>query len=954
MELWSPANPLCLLANSTNIKELVERGEMIGWDCAEDNQAIGGYCEGWTGVRCNTELEYPYNQTVNELSLPGMGLEGSLSGMDLLEYLVHLDLSENKLIGTVPETIGSPTYLETLLLNSNKFTGELPNALFVLTTLQTFNVSDNHLRYVVPAEFGELSGLQGLDLAINAFEGSVPRELCAITGLQYLNFESNYNLHCYDDCLSSVAELITGGVKKCSEVENAGYKEELEDFGHGTSMVIGISGSGAYQYACTPKEAFDDNSSYPIMLSGNYGDSFDTATVTAQFPWSSVAVAQYGFVFACNSNGVYASSNSGVSWALSRETAFALAVATSSSGDYLLLVEGETVGEDNSAVWMNNGYGQSDDWHHLDVPKKATAASMDCVGAVIALIESGKENSLLVSTSYGEHWSDYGDVLPSGVACKAIEVGYNGNNMYLSDCTQKQGTEDVNIEAILMSDDYGQTWFNSKAPVVSWKHVAANANNGNTLWATSKDGLYYSSDQGVEGSLRLADPSTGWDLVDTVSSGDMVMATRTGDGHDGVYVGVFDGTGSRRNLRADVGAWSEQFNIKEVHRRTHSKGSATTARRLDTSSDEYIWGQSGVSADYTGVAMSNTSAFMVAVSSGATSDNAGEYISFDGGSEWQHPVLGAQFECVCSSGTGQYVYTSVAPMDGLPSAVTRSDDYGKNWMGTSGVPNSTSFPVVGMATSSTGQFVTAVSSYQPIYISSDFGQTYSAAGGTPVDSLFGDFGTYRNGAVAMSGSGEVQVVASLTAGVAISANYGANWTSVSINGSGYSSAAISSDGQTMAVASPYGNGSFYVSIDGGASFTAGTSLELNGLDAVYISLSADGTSLVAAADPGYVYKSTDLGTSWSLIYNDFELAWGAISASPSLDTILLVQSGVNETPLILGSIAAPTSMPTAVVDASSGDDVVLTDGEVAGVVIGSMGWGCVDLCPCVLFLLYVP
>ena len=218
----------------------------------------------------------------------------------------------------------------------------------------------------------------------------------------------------------------------------------------------------------------------------------------------------------------------------------------------------------------------------------------------------------------------------------------------------------------------------------------------------------------------------------------------------------------------------------------------------------------------------------------------------------------------------------------------------------------------------------------------------------------GDYGTYRNGAVAVSGSGEVQVVASLTAGVAISNNFGANWTSVEVGGGGYSSAAISFDGQTITVASPYGNGSFYISRDSGASFTIGTSLGLTALDAVYISMSEDGTSLVAAADPGYVYKSSDLASSWTTIYNQFVLDWGAVSASSTLDTVLLVQSDVNEHPLMLGTIATPTNMPTDGVDTSGGDDVTLTDGEVAGIVVGSLIGGAIICAIAFYFAFTVP
>jgi hypothetical protein len=383
---------------------------------------------------------------------------------------------------------------------------------------------------------------------------------------------------------------------------------------------------------------------------------------------------------------------------------------------------------------------------------------------------------------------------------------------------------------------------------------------------------------------------------------------------------------------------TDKFSNSQVLNRDNTQRPRLKASRALDISDDYLWTQTGEPAAYTGIAMSNTSTYMIGVADGA---DPGIYVTNNGGFQWQQILAGGNYECVCSSGTGQYMYASVANSDGLPQYVTRSAEYGTEWLSTKGIPQNLSNPVVGLATSSSGQFVTAITSYEPIYLSSDYGETFTEAEGTPIDSILGDMGSYFNGAVAVSGTGQIQVVASITAGVAISNNFGANWTAANVAGGGYSSVAISYDGQTIAVASPSGEGSVFISTDGGATFTAGSSLQGSDLDAVYVAMSADGSTIVAAVDPGGVYMSTNFADPWTEIFNSTDSNWGALAASSSLDAILVAQSfGDASNQLSLGSNLAqspPTSMPSAAVVASGGDDDNdLSTGEIAGIAIGSV------------------
>ena len=94
-EVWLNENPLCALANSSNIHQRVNSGAMMGWDCS-GMQPQTNYCDGsWTGVTCYAG-SYPANTSVKTLVLPGLQLNGSLpTQMFGLYYLTRLDIAHN-------------------------------------------------------------------------------------------------------------------------------------------------------------------------------------------------------------------------------------------------------------------------------------------------------------------------------------------------------------------------------------------------------------------------------------------------------------------------------------------------------------------------------------------------------------------------------------------------------------------------------------------------------------------------------------------------------------------------------------------------------------------------------------------------------------------------------------------------------------------------------------------
>lgn len=106
----------------------------------------------------------------------------SLSDLGDMPKLVVMDLSNNRLSGTVPD-ISNFTALQVLMLDNNKFTqladSFLANADYV-SNIRLLNLSRNQLSGQIPSEFGRnrlYSKTFELDFSQNLLTGSIPANL---------------------------------------------------------------------------------------------------------------------------------------------------------------------------------------------------------------------------------------------------------------------------------------------------------------------------------------------------------------------------------------------------------------------------------------------------------------------------------------------------------------------------------------------------------------------------------------------------------------------------------------------------------------------------------------------------------------------------------------------------------------------------------------------------------
>ena len=102
-----------------------------------------------------------------------------------------LELSENRLSGSIPPELGDLSDLRTLQLQVNSLSGHIPPALGSLSALVYLNLSGNELTGEIPSELAGLSTLGALHLTSNYLTGSIPRELATVPGLVQLALGHN-------------------------------------------------------------------------------------------------------------------------------------------------------------------------------------------------------------------------------------------------------------------------------------------------------------------------------------------------------------------------------------------------------------------------------------------------------------------------------------------------------------------------------------------------------------------------------------------------------------------------------------------------------------------------------------------------------------------------------------------------------------------------------------------
>ena len=130
--------------------------------------------------------------------------------VDANGHVAGVNLSQNGLTGTIPESLTNLTQLTYLGLDGNQLTGKIPPGLGRLVKLETLSLANNQLIGVIPLELGQLLQLKNLDLSQNQLQGQIPN----FTGFTrvFLNFSQNrLNLALDSQSVANVRAMVAAG-----------------------------------------------------------------------------------------------------------------------------------------------------------------------------------------------------------------------------------------------------------------------------------------------------------------------------------------------------------------------------------------------------------------------------------------------------------------------------------------------------------------------------------------------------------------------------------------------------------------------------------------------------------------------------------------------------------------------------------------------------------------------
>ncbi|GAU15424.1 hypothetical protein TSUD_44610 [Trifolium subterraneum] len=164
---------------------------------------------------------------LGDLDLSSNKFNGSIpQSLGKLANLAYLDISNNFIDGIIPESLGQLANLYYLDVSSNKLDGVMsmknevvkgreleytkivklvvnmdlsennlvgfiPNEVTWLTGLHGLNLSKNQLKGEIPQSIGGMKSLESLDMSQNQLSGTIPNAMSALTSLSHLNLSHN-------------------------------------------------------------------------------------------------------------------------------------------------------------------------------------------------------------------------------------------------------------------------------------------------------------------------------------------------------------------------------------------------------------------------------------------------------------------------------------------------------------------------------------------------------------------------------------------------------------------------------------------------------------------------------------------------------------------------------------------------------------------------------------------
>jgi len=122
-------------------------------------------------------------------------------------YLSDLDLSHNLLNGEFPWSVCNISSLQFLNLGCNNLTGIIPQCLANLSSLEVLNLQRNTFHGTLPNNFSKDSKIVTMNLYSNQLEGHFPKSLSHCKKLEFLNLGRNKIEDNFPDWLQTLQDL---------------------------------------------------------------------------------------------------------------------------------------------------------------------------------------------------------------------------------------------------------------------------------------------------------------------------------------------------------------------------------------------------------------------------------------------------------------------------------------------------------------------------------------------------------------------------------------------------------------------------------------------------------------------------------------------------------------------------------------------------------------------------
>ncbi|KAI3684322.1 hypothetical protein L6452_33544 [Arctium lappa] len=109
----------------------------------------------------------------------------------ILDYMVGLDLSSNKLTGDIPEELGLLIELRALNLSHNQLSGPIPVTFSNLEMIESLDLSSNNLTGEVPSQLIQLHYLSAFNVSDNNLSGRLPDMTAQFSTFTNDSYEGN-------------------------------------------------------------------------------------------------------------------------------------------------------------------------------------------------------------------------------------------------------------------------------------------------------------------------------------------------------------------------------------------------------------------------------------------------------------------------------------------------------------------------------------------------------------------------------------------------------------------------------------------------------------------------------------------------------------------------------------------------------------------------------------------